>query len=301
MTRYDIPTNLPVDPHQALTVASTALDSVWDDFVAGLGAKATRFKESPTDFATDVDLALERRISNALRQGTGLEVHGEEYGGPPTNTGTLWVVDPIDGTANYSSGIPDCAILAALVHECQPVIGLTWLPMHGMRFTSIAGEPLMLNGKQLEPLGEISIRDKALGLGSFNTGNRTLYTPAYRREVMERLSLEAARTRKFGSTGVDMAFAASARLSAAVTFGHYAWDNAAGACHMRCAGGVVSDLEGEEWNIESQSMLAGSPKAHAEVLAIVRELGDPATVTEAGRRWTHRLPEGSRSWLEDGR
>lgn len=301
MTSYTIPTDLPVDPHEALDVARTALDSVWDEFVNGMGAKASRFKESRTDFATEVDLALERQLSRALREGTGLEVHGEEYGGPPTNTGTLWVVDPIDGTANYSAGIPDCAILIALVHERQPVLGLTWLPMQSMRFTSIAGEALYLNGEELAPMGDISIREQALGLGSFNTGNRGTYTPAYRREVMERLSLEAARTRKFGSTGVDMAYVASSRLSAAVTFGHYAWDNAAGACHVRCAGGVVSDLEGEEWHIESQSMLAGSPKAHAEVRAILSELGDPASVTEASRRWTHRLPEGSRSWLQEGR
>lgn len=300
---YDhvMPPDLPVDPDEAMQVATAALDTVWDEFVAGTGAKAARFKESRADFATEVDLSLEKSISNALRRGTGLEVHGEEYGGPPVNTGTIWVVDPVDGTANYSFGIPECSIMAALLHNGQPVLGLTYMPLLNMRFTSKAGGPLVFNGKELAPMADMSVREVALGLGSFNSGNRTTFTPAYRREAMERLSLVAARTRKFGSSGVDMAYVASSRLSAALTFGHYAWDNAAGACHVRSAGGVVCDLHGEQWHVESQSMLAGSQKAVGEVISILKELGDPSSVTEAGRRWTQRLPEESRSWLEEGR
>lgn len=301
MTEHQMPTDLPVDPDRAMAVAAAALDAAWDPFVSGLGAKASRFKESRNDFATEVDLSLERQITDALREGTGLDVHGEEYGGPPVNEGTLWVLDPVDGTANYSLGIPDVAIMAALVHDRQPVVALTWLPLLGMRFASIAGRPLRVNGEELLPVADSSIRDVAVGLGSMNSGNRGTYTSAFRREVVEQLSVKTARTRKFGSTGVDLAYVASSRLSAAVTFGHYPWDNAPGACHVRAAGGIVTDLGGEDWNVESQSLLAASPRAHGEVLDLVRELGDPATVTEAGRRWENRVPDPERQWLEDGR
>ncbi|WP_333618688.1 inositol monophosphatase family protein [Dietzia sp.] len=301
MTEHMMPTDLPVDPEKAMSVAAAALDAAWDPFVAGLGAKASRFKESPTDFATEVDLSLERQITDALQSGTGLEVHGEEFGGPPVNDGTLWVLDPVDGTANYSLGIPDVAIMAALIHKGQPVVALTWLPLLGMRFSSMAGKPLEVDGRAIEPVADSSIRNVAVGLGSMNSGNRGTYTSAFRREVVEQLSVRAARTRKFGSTGVDLAYVSSSRLSAAVTFGHYAWDNAPGACHVRAAGGIVTDLAGDDWNIESQSLLAASPRAHGEILDLIRELGDPATVTEAGRRWENRLPDPERQWLEEGR
>ena len=296
-----VPTDLPVDPDEALEAATAALDSVWQTFIDGVGAEPTRHKESRTDFATDVDLELEKRISNALRSATGLDVHGEEYGGPPVNEGTLWVVDPVDGTANYSLGIPTSAILAALVHDKQPVVGLTWLPMLGMRVTSVVGGPLMENGVAVDPLKDVSIRDVALGLGSLNTGARATYPPAYRREVFERLTLDAARTRKFGSTGVDLAFVASGRLSAAVSFGNYAWDNAAGACHVRCAGGVVTDLQGQPWAIDSSSLLAASSQAHSEVLGLITELGDPAGYSEAGRKRPIPEADPGRRWLETGR
>lgn len=300
-TGNTLPTDLSVDPAEALALAVRVLEEVSPRFVEGLGAEGTRTKESRNDFATELDLELERRISDALREGTGLEVHGEEYGGPPVNEGTLWVVDPIDGTANYSLGIPTTGILVSLVHERQPVLGLTWLPLLGMRFTSIAGGPLKENDQEVPQIADVSIRDVALGLGSLNTGARTTYPPAYRREVFEQLTLDAARTRKFGSTGVDLSFVASSRLSAGVSFGNYAWDNAAGASHVRAAGGVVTDLTGEPWSTDSQSILAAGPRAHSEVLSTIRELGEPGNFFEVSRRRATHEPEGHRPWLDGGR
>ena len=63
------------------------------------------------DFATEVDLELERRISGELADRTGIAVHGEEFGGPSASSGTVWVLDPIDGTFNYAAGLPTAAIL----------------------------------------------------------------------------------------------------------------------------------------------------------------------------------------------
>lgn len=300
-TGITLPTDLPVDPGEALSLAVRVLDEVTPRFVEGVGAEPARSKGNRTDFATEFDLELERRISDALREGSGVEVHGEEFGGPPVNEGTLWVVDPIDGTANYSLGIPTTGILVSLLHDRQPVLGLTWLPLLGLRFTSVAGGPLRQNGEELPALPDVSIRDVALGLGSLKTGARATYPPAYRREVFEQLTVDAARTRKFGSTGVDLSFVASGRLSAAVSFGNFAWDNAAGASHVRSAGGVVTDLGGRPWSVESQSMLAAGPRAHAEVLDTVTQLGDPSNFFEAGRRRATPEPESRRPWLEEGR
>lgn len=301
LTGDSLPTTLPVDPDEAMALATRLLDEITPRFIDGVGAPGIQFKSSRNDFATELDLELERRLADGLREGTGLEVHGEEFGGPPVNEGTLWVVDPIDGTANYSLGIPTTGILVSLVHESQPVLGLTWLPLLGLRFTSVAGRPLRQNGDELPRLGEVSIRDSALGLGSLSTGARATYPPAYRREVSDRLSVAAARTRKFGSTGVDLAFVASGRLSAAVSFGNHAWDNAAGASHIRSAGGVVTDLAGQQWSIESGSMLAAGPLAHAEVLNTVSELGEPGTFLEVGRRRAAPEPDSPRPRLEGER
>ncbi|SUA43191.1 Inositol-1-monophosphatase ImpA [Nocardia africana] len=57
------------------------------------------------DFATALDLELERTLSQQLADRTGIPVHGEEFGGPELSSGTAWVLDPIDGTFNYSAAI----------------------------------------------------------------------------------------------------------------------------------------------------------------------------------------------------
>ena len=293
-TGNTLPTDLPVDPAEALALAVRVLDEVSPRFIEGVGAKGVQNKGTRNDFATELDLELERRITDALREGTGLEVHGEEYGGPPVNAGTLWVVDPIDGTANYSLGIPTTGILVSLVHDRQPVLGLTWLPLLGLRFTSVAGGPLRQNDEVVPALPDVSIRDVALGLGSLNTGARTTYPPAYRREVFEQLTLDAARTRKFGSTGVDLSFVAPEDCRRRELGTSPGTTPRALTCGRPAA---VTDLAGSRGpSSPSHCWLPGW--AHVEVLDTVTQLGDPG-IFEAGRQ-RPRTPR-ARGRLEEGR
>ena len=103
------------------------------EFLSGLGAPSSVAKAG-TDFATEMDLTLERRIGGALAQRTGIAVHGEEFGGADLDDGPVWLIDPIDGTVNYSVGLPLTAMLVALCVDGFPVIGLTWLPSQNLRF-----------------------------------------------------------------------------------------------------------------------------------------------------------------------
>ena len=98
------------------------------------------------DFATEVDLAIERQVVAALQATTGIGVHGEEFGGTDLDSPWVWVLDPVDGTFNYAAGSPMAAILLALLHDGEPVAGLTWLPFIDERYTAVAGGPLMKNG-----------------------------------------------------------------------------------------------------------------------------------------------------------
>ena len=70
---------------------------------------------------------------------TGIEVHGEEFGGADVDSPLVWVLDPIDGTFNYAAGSPMAAILLGLLRDGEPVAGLTWLPFTGERYTAVVG------------------------------------------------------------------------------------------------------------------------------------------------------------------
>lgn len=251
-----------------LATAAEILDGVSGRFLEGRGAPSAVAKGS-RDFATELDLELERTISARLVDRTGIEVHGEEFGGPALTGGTAWVLDPIDGTFNYSNGHPLTGTLLALIRDGEPVLGLAWFPPLGRRYAAVVGGPLLLDGKPQPPLAPAVLDEAMIGFGAFNIESTGRVPGLFRHRVLGALSALSSRVRMHGSTGIDLAFTAEGTLGGAIVFGHHPWDNAAGALMVRCAGGVVTDLEGVDWTIESGSVLAAAPGVHAELLDMI--------------------------------
>ncbi len=258
-----------------LAEAAALLDEVSERFVTGLGAPS-EVEKGPADFATAVDLELERRLTAELTRRTGIAVHGEEFGGPDVATGTVWVLDPVDGTANYSAGLPLSGMLLALVHDGVPVAGLTWLPLLNQRYTAVQDGPLFCNGVEVPRLQSRTLQSSTTSVGALNRASGGHYPGEYRYQVFGEVSRACLRVRMLGSTGLELAWTAAGLLGGSVTFGHHAWDNAAGVCQVRAAGGVVTDLAGNPWTITSPSVLAASPGVHQEMLELIGALGDPA-------------------------
>jgi myo-inositol-1(or 4)-monophosphatase len=254
--------------------AAAILDKAADRFVKGHGADSAVRKKGK-DFATEVDLAIEREVVAALVSSTGIDVHGEEFGGADINSPLVWVLDPIDGTFNYAAGLPLAAILLGLMRDGEPVAGLTWVPFTGERFTAVVGGPLRCNGIELPPPEPTDLEDSVIGVGTFNVDWRGRLPGRYRLAVVEELSRVTSRIRIHGATGIDLAWAAAGNLGGSISFGDHIWDHAAGVALVRAAGGVVTDLAGDQWTPQSRSVLAGEPRCHAQILDIVRGLGDP--------------------------
>jgi myo-inositol-1(or 4)-monophosphatase len=257
-----------------ISEAAAILDAATGPFVAGHRAESAVQKKG-NDFATEVDLAIERQVVEALTNKTGIEVHGEEFGGADVDSPLVWVLDPIDGTFNYAAGSPMAAILLGLVREGEPVAGLTWVPFTGERFTAIVGKPLRSNGVELPPLKPASLADSVVGVGTFNVDSRGRVPGRYRLAVIENLSRKCSRLRMHGSTGIDLAYTAAGILGGAISFSGHPWDHAAGVALMRAAGGIVTDLAGKDWTITSRSALVGLPGVHAEILDILNSVGEP--------------------------
>ena len=254
--------------------ASAILDAATEPFIAGHRADSAVSKWGD-DFATKVDLAIERQVVDALVTTTGIEVHGEEFGGADVDSPWVWILDPIDGTFNYAAGLPTAAILLGLLHDGDPVAGLTWLPFTGERYVAVSGGPLMKNGVPQAPLTKVELTDSVIGIGTFNADSRGRFPGRYRLAVLEELSRVSSRLRMHGATGIDLAYVADGILGGAISFGHHVWDHAAGVALVRAAGGVVTNLAGEEWTPDSQSALAAAPGVHTQMLEILRRGGRP--------------------------
>lgn len=254
--------------------AAQILDEAAKPFIEGHRADSAVQKKG-NDFATEVDLAIERQVVSALTARTGIEVHGEEFGGADVNSPLVWVLDPIDGTFNYAAGSPIAAILLGLLRDGEPVAGLTWVPFTGERFTGVVGGPLYSNGVEQPPLKPADLSDSIVGVSTFNVDSRGKVPGRYRLGVIESLSRKCSRMRMHGATGIDLAYTAAGILGGAISFSGHVWDHAAGVALIRAAGGVVTDLAGNDWTVDSPSVLAGVPGVHGQLLDLLSTVGDP--------------------------
>jgi len=257
-----------------VAVAAEILDQAAKPFIEGHRADSAVQKKG-NDFATEVDLAIERQVVEALTRETGIEVHGEEFGGADVESPLVWVLDPIDGTFNYAAGSPMAAILLGLLRDGEPVAGLTWIPFTGERFTAVVGKPLRYNGIERAPLQPAKLADSVVGVSTFNVDSRGKVPGRYRLAVIENLSRKCSRMRMHGATGIDFAYTAAGILGGTISFGAHVWDHAAGVALVRSAGGIVTNLDGSDWTTESRSALAGAPGVHAELLELLQSVGAP--------------------------
>lgn len=254
--------------------AAVILDDVSKPFIAGHRADSAVQKKG-NDFATEVDLAIERQVVQALESTTGIGVHGEEFGGAPLDSSLVWVLDPIDGTFNYAAGSPMAAILLGLLRDGEPVAGLTWLPFTDQRYTAVEGGPVYYNGVAQPPIGHGEIGQCVIGFGTFNVDWRGRFPGRYRLAVLENLSRVCSKLRVHGATGIDIAYVSAGIMGAAISFGDHIWDHAAGVALVRAAGGIVTDLSGEYWTPSSRAALAAAPGVHENVMEILDRVGPP--------------------------
>ena len=276
-----------LSPVDMLAIAEATVDSVSPAFIDGLGARPARFK-GEGDFATEVDLAIESELRQSLTQLTGIPVFGEESGAAaPGSTydqgaaeyaaasesaarskaltsGPVWVVDPIDGTANYSAGNPLCGVLVALLMEGKPVAAVADFPLLGRRVAAAEGAPLRSVGG---PRGGFGGGPDALGFedsrGHIGCSSH-LSTDIYRH-----LRHTGLRPRMTGSVGLDTAFVAQGVFDGALNFSIHPWDNAAGALLVKAAGGIATDPEGNEWTALSRGLVVGTPQVHSTLMEAI--------------------------------
>ncbi|WKD60828.1 Inositol-1-monophosphatase ImpA [Corynebacterium ciconiae DSM 44920] len=256
--------------------AERILQPLLPTFRGGLGSPPA-VKKAPGDFATAVDLQLERTLSEELSAQTGISCAGEEFGAvrdyasAHTTPAPQWVIDPIDGTSNYSAGNPQCAILVSLIAQGSAVIGLTALPATGELLSATVHSGVYLNGVEaLEPPEHVRSITQ-FGFGSIVSPRDSRFPTELRHRLLGELITRFPRLRITGSVGVDLAYTALGRFGGAVSFSPHPWDNAAGCVLNIAAGNVVTDLAGTPWRPGGIGMVAATPRIHEVVMDVIRQ------------------------------
>jgi len=228
---------------------------------AGVHSKA------PGDYVSEVDLDSEQTIREALeRDAPGVPFFGEEGGG--TRGELWWVVDPLDGTANFLHGFPVVGVSVALVEAGRPVAGAVHAPLlGGETFTAVRGGGAFRNGRP------IRVADRPVASAICNTGfpfKKKHRLDDYRR-VFEGAFLTLEDLRRAGAASLDLAWTAAGVFDGFFEIGLGSWDVAAGALLVLEAGGVVTDWAGDTaaW-LTSGDILAAPPAIHEVLLDLAK-------------------------------
>lgn len=174
----------------------------------------------------------------------------------------LWIVDPIDGTANFIHGIPGFTVSIALACKGELVLGVIYDPCRDELFYTELGKGSFCNGKRISISEEEQAADCIIATGFVST-------PAFR-EVniasMDSIGKEFRSIRVLGSAALHMAYVACGRLGAFWQYGLSVWDIAAGVLLVREAGGMVTSTKGKVYSLSDQNIIASNSKVHSTVL-----------------------------------
>jgi len=252
--------------HPLLLVANAALE-------AGIAAlheidsrAVVRTKSSPTDPVTATDRAVEQAISEVIRT---LRPHdelvGEEYGTSGEAGRVRWLIDPIDGTVNFTYQIPYAAISIAAVDDAGSVVGVVWDLGTEERFVAVRGEGAWLDGELLSMW-----RSETPPLAEALVGTGFAYDAKVRKvqgRVLGSLMGAVRDIRRFGAAALDLCWCAAGRLDAYFETGLKPWDHAAATLVVSEAGGLVrTDLPGIGDDLLT---VAGPPGLFEELQAAV--------------------------------
>lgn len=213
---------------------------------------------------TQADYAAERAILARLRQEfPDYGVISEESEAVATSSPYTWVVDPLDGSNNFSFGLPFFSVSIALLREGEGVLGVTYDPLRREAFWAERGRGAFLNGSPLR----VSQKEELISsLVGFDMG----YNDARGGEMLDfarRLWPGVFSFRIMGSGALGLAYVAAGRLDLYLHRWLYPWDLSAGLLLVEEAGGVVTDWQGQPLSQDSREVIATNPTLHREVMA----------------------------------
>ena len=236
--------------------------------------------KGPQDFLTETDTAVERHVREAIAAAFPADgFFGEETGGAAASD--TWVVDPIDGTANFARGIPHFCISVAFVRNGIVEIGATYGPVLDELYFARRGHGATRNGKPIEVALTDDFAAACVELG-WSTREPTARYLAAMTEVLAR----GANVRRGASGALGLAYVADGRSDAYAELHMNAWDALAGLLLVKEAGGRVGPYLQRHTLAEGGPVIAAAPgiaAGFAEATGLALEACPPRRGTTARR------------------
>jgi myo-inositol-1(or 4)-monophosphatase len=226
-------------------------------------------EKAPKDFVTEVDLLCEELMVNAIRERYPEDaILSEEQGGSVSEDGRTWLLDPVDGTANFMKANPMFCACVSVIEAGVVTHAAVAAPRIGDHYHARAGGGAYIEtGGEEVPMRVSDTQRLEYGIAGADLSLRSSGKP--RDAGVEKLLSGSWQLRALGSAGIRGAWLAAGYLDVSVGTRNTVWDYAPTVLLVCEAGGRATDLDGSPWTLDSDGLIATNGALHDEVLEVL--------------------------------
>lgn len=219
------------------------------------------------DLLTQFDLRSEALLVDEIRAAFPEDAILAEEGGEHGGSETLWLIDPLDGTTNFSHGVPIFGVSIACQRGRETLFGVVYDPMRDELFHALPREGAWLNGREIHVSGTATLDESLLATG-FPYDIRS--HPETNLDHFAAFKLRTRGVRRLGAAALDLAYVAAGRFDGYWEMRLWPWDWTAGMLIVQEAGGEVSRMDGgEDIFRKPTSLLASNGHIHTQMLEVL--------------------------------
>lgn len=230
------------------------------------------YEKKPGDLVTDTDrLAQDAALAvirerypdhSILAEEDSSNHYVDDDGNWIIPDGVTWTVDPIDGTSNFTTGLPFICVAIGAAVNGKAVAGVIYDPLRDEMFTGAAGQPVQMNGHDLPSISSQDLRLTIASMGwAWNSRSNTDLIHAVQSITRNCLTIRA-----LGSAALSMAYLAASRVGLYMNLGLKPWDVGAAVPLIEGVGGEFRSPDGGPWRLGQPAFLAGHPAVLDEAI-----------------------------------
>lgn len=227
------------------------------------------------EIVTAADLASEKKIISRIKKNfPDHRILSEEGGGASTFSDHVWVIDPLDGTTNFSMHNPLWSVSIGVVYKNIIQVGVIYAPYLGELYVAEIGKGSFVQNPKTgkRKIMKVSNKKDEEAVYTFCHGHN-------KKDIQRALKyykyqkLNKLDCRQLGSAAIELSYVACGRIESIVIPGTNPWDVVAGVLIVREAGGRVTDFHNKKWTLDSQDMVASNGKVHKKLMEAIKDSG----------------------------
>lgn len=223
------------------------------------------------DYVTAIDQKSEKMlVEKILKRFPKHQIMAEEFyaTGHRDLDQPIWIIDPLDGTANFIHGLPIFSVSIGFYLKGKMLLGVVFDPNRNELFSAVRGYGAYLNHKKIKVSQTRKLKDSLLATGFPFRSNSIIDDYLKTFKIFAKNSHGIRRT---GSAAIDLCYVACGRYDGFWEFNLYPWDIAAGSLIVQEAGGIATNFQGQSLQLVPQNILAGNIDLHPQLQSVVKK------------------------------